>query len=131
MANVIIRTRDPKTEGGNLDDVQISFVVEALDEAGNILAANNLWLSAKGVRNDPEEAARVSQEAAEQWALDNAAAITDGIAKAEVKAPERAAVQPILDAIAATPEQVKDRAEIEAVADVALDEAIGEVAVKP
>lgn len=116
MSNIIIRTRNPKTEGGNLDDVQISFVVEAIDEeTGQVLYGNHLWLSAKGVGNDPENAAAISQIAAAQWADENAEYITAEVDKLDVKAPEREAVADLLTAISETPDIVYPRDDLRAV----------------
>ena len=106
MPDIIIRTSNPKPEGGNLDDLQISYRVEAVDaDTGAVLAFDDLWLSSKGVNNDPETAAAATQEAAEQWAA----------TKLAHKAEELATAKPLLDAIAAAPEVRRTTEQLQAV----------------
>ena len=112
MADLIIRTSNPRTEGGDLSDIQISYTVEALDPDGNVLYRDVLWLSSKGLDHDPATAAKVSQEAAESWAAANADQIDAGARKLTEKAHEIETARPLLDAIAATPDVVKTRAEL-------------------
>lgn len=106
--DIIIRTSNPKTEGGREDDIQISYRVEAIDaDTGAVLAFDDLWMSSAGVNHDPATAAAESQAAAEQWAA----------TKLAHKMDELAAAKPLLDAIAATPEMRRTKAELQAVAD--------------
>lgn len=109
-----IRTTAPKTEGGSLDDVQLSYRVEALDPDGNVLYADHLWASSKGLGNDPRLTAEHVTESAARWALDNAERIQAGEAKRDEKAAERAAVQPLLDAIQDAPDVLVRKADLEA-----------------
>ena len=126
MANIIIRTSVPNTEGGSAEDIQISYRVEAIDPAtGVVLATDHLWLSSKGVGQNAAIAATVTQLAALAWAKQNADRIAEGEAKQLEKVAERAIAKPLLDAIAATPDQVKPRAEIIAVKVVAPVREIG------
>ena len=106
MPEIIIRTSNPRTEGGNLDDLQISYRVEAVDaDTGAVLAFDDLWLSSKGVNNDPETAAAATQEAAEQWAA----------SKLAHKMAELETAKPLLDAIAAAPEVRRTTEQLQAV----------------
>jgi len=106
VPEIIIRTSNPRTEGGNLDDLQISYRVEAVDaDTGAVLAFDDLWLSSKGVNNDPETAAAATQEAAEQWAA----------SKLAHKMAELETAKPLLDAIAAAPEVRRTTEQLQAV----------------
>lgn len=108
--DIILRTSNPKTEGGNLDDVQCSYRVEAIDaDTGAILHHDWIQFSSKGIK---DAAAEWSQEAALAWLAQNAEQVEAAYEQLDQKSAERAAAKPMLDAIAATPDQVVTRAEI-------------------
>ena len=107
MPDIIIRTSNPKTEGGNLDDVQISYKVEAVDaDTGFVLYEDVLWLSSKGVGQDPKKAADQSKLDAAAWFDNNKDQISVGTVKQSEREAEIAVSKDILDAIASTPDVV-------------------------
>lgn len=114
MEAVTIRTSRPKPEGGNLDDVQVSCVVEAIDPAtGIVLHADWLWFSSKGLR-DRTTAEAVTQEAAQAWARTHAEEIAARAAGLDAKAAEVAATRFFLEAVASTPDIRVERQELDA-----------------